>query len=104
MALWNLAHDASLTTPIANQRTDGEGGAVTGFYLAMAAALLIGGGALGVLIVICLGIHREERGRTVTKDSSSRVIRGTRRLNGVGSRGYESRAISDDRHPDDRAA
>jgi hypothetical protein len=65
-------------------------------YMAAAAALLIGGVVIGVLIVICLGIHREERRGSLTKGSDSRMDRGVRRLNGAGSRGYWLRAVPDD--------
>ena len=67
-----------------------------GTYLAAAAALVIGGIVVGVLIVICLGIHREERRGSLTKGSDSRMDRGVRRLNGAGSRGYWLRAVPDD--------
>src|SRR6202042_2878140 len=65
-------------------------------YMAAAAALLIAGVVIGVLIVICLGIHREERRGSLTKESDSRIDRGVRRLNGAGSRGYWLRAVPDD--------
>jgi hypothetical protein len=69
---------------------------MTGFYLAAAAALVIAGAVIGVLIVVSLGIRREERRGSLTKDTDSRVDRGVRRLNGVGSRGYGLRVISND--------
>jgi hypothetical protein len=65
-----------------------------GFYLAAAAALIIAGIAIGVLIIVCLGIHREERHGSLTKDTDSRVNRGVRRLTGAHSRGYEQRWTS----------
>ena len=72
-------------------------------YLTAAAALVIAGIVVGVLIVICLGIHREERRGSLTKESDSRIDRGVRRLNGAGSRGYWLRVVSDDdsRYADD---
>jgi hypothetical protein len=72
-------------------------------YLTAAAALVIAGIVVGVLIVICLGIHREERRGSLTKESDSRMDRGVRRLNGAGSRGYWLRVVSDDdsRYADD---
>jgi hypothetical protein len=75
-------------------------------YLAAAAALLIAGFVIGVLIVVCLGIRREERDKSLLKDTDSKVLRGVRRLNRVGYRGYETRAMSDDEDGDsyDRAA
>ena len=65
-------------------------------YLTAAAALVIAGVVIGVLIVICLGIHREERRGSLTKQSDSRMDRGVRRLNGAGSRGYYLRVVPND--------
>src|SRR4029077_17642631 len=79
------------------QRTAGEKrDIVAGTYLTAAAALVIAGIVTGVLIVICLGIHREERRGSLTKQSDSRMDRGVRRLNGAGSRGYYLRVVSND--------
>jgi hypothetical protein len=69
---------------------------VTGIYLTSAAALVIAGVVIGVFIVICLGIHREERRGSLTKESDSRMDRGVRRLNGAGTRGYWLRVVADD--------
>ncbi len=73
---------------------------MTGTYLAAAAALVIAGVVFGVLIVISLGIHREERRGSLTKESDSRMARGVRRLNGASSRGYWLRVVSNDDDPD----
>ena len=72
---------------------------MTGIYLTAAAALVIAGVVIGVLTVICLGIHREERRGSLTKQSDSRMDRGVRRLNGAGSRGYWLRVVSNDDDP-----
>jgi hypothetical protein len=69
---------------------------MAGTYLTAAAALVIAGVVIGVLIVICLGIHREEHRGSLTKQSDSRMDRGVRRLNGAGSRGYWLRAVPND--------
>jgi hypothetical protein len=74
---------------------------MTGTYLVAAAALVIAGVVIGVLIVICLGIHREERRKSLTKRTDSRMDRGVRRLNGAGSRGYGLRVMSNDDYDDD---
>jgi hypothetical protein len=55
--------------------------------LYLAAAVLMAGAVLGVLGVVCLGIHREERDHSLGSDVSSRTVRGARRLNGVYTRG-----------------
>ena len=69
---------------------------MTGTYLAVAAALVIAGIVTGVFIVICLGIRREERRGSLTKQSDNRMDRGVRRLNGAGSRGYYLRVVPND--------
>ena len=69
---------------------------MAGTYLTAAAALVIAGVVIGALIVICLGIHREERRGSLTKQSDSRMDRGVRRLNGAGSRGYYLRVVPND--------
>ena len=55
---------------------------MAGTYLTAAAALVIAGIVIGVLIVICLGIHREEHRGSLTRQSDNRMDRGVRRLNG----------------------
>lgn len=77
---------------------------MTGFYLAAAAALVIAGVVIGVLIVVCLGIRREEHNRSLTKNTDSRMDRGARRMTGMRSRGYELRVISEDDDSNDEAA
>ena len=69
---------------------------MAGTYLTAGAALVIAGIVTGVLIVICLGIRREERRGSLTKQSDSRMDRGVRRLNGAGSRGYYLRVVPND--------
>jgi hypothetical protein len=55
--------------------------------LYLAAAVLVAGAVLGVLGVVCLGIHREERDHSLASDVRSRTARGARWLNGVSTRG-----------------
>ena len=69
---------------------------MAGTYLTAAAALVIAGVVIGVLIVICLGIHREEHRGSLTRQSDNRMDRGVRRLNGAGSRGYYLRVVPND--------
>jgi hypothetical protein len=69
---------------------------MAGTYLTAGLALVIAGVVIGVLSVICLGIRREERRGSLTKQSDSRMDRGVRRLNGAGSRGYYLRVVSND--------
>jgi hypothetical protein len=55
------------------------------FYLAV--AVLLAGAVLGVLVVVCVGIHREEHDHSLASDVTSRATRGARRLNGLSTRG-----------------
>jgi hypothetical protein len=55
-------------------------------YALVALALVIAGAVLGCLAVMALGIHREERHRSMTVPTSDRVARGTRKVNGVYAR------------------
>ena len=52
-----------------------------------AAALVIVGAVIGVLAVVTLGIHREERVGSLTRDITDRAARGARRVNGACTRG-----------------
>jgi hypothetical protein len=52
-----------------------------------AVILVIAGAAIGIVAVISLGIRREDRNLSLTSDTAGRVARGTRRLNGVYTRG-----------------
>jgi hypothetical protein len=77
---------------------------MTGFHLAVAASILIAGVLLGVLIVMCIGIRREDRKKSLTKDTDSHLERGVRRLNGAHTRGYGLRTIAADDDSYDEAA
>lgn len=63
--------------------------------LVLAAVLVISGAVIGVLTVVSVGIHREERAFSLTSDIPGRVARGARRLNGVHTRGLAP-AVEDD--------
>ena len=60
---------------------------MAGVYVSAAAALVIAGAVIGVLAVVALGIHREDRHLSLTSDITDRVARGARRVNGVYTRG-----------------
>lgn len=54
---------------------------------ALAAVALLGVGAVvGFLVVIAMGIRREESALSVTTPTSSRIARGTRAANGMHAR------------------
>jgi hypothetical protein len=61
---------------------------VIGTYVFAAAALVIAGAVIGVLAVVTLGIHREERAGSLTRDITDRATRGARRVNGAYTRGF----------------
>ena len=58
-----------------------------GIYVYAAAALMIAGAVIGILAVVTLGIHREERAGSLTRDITDRAARGARRVNGACTRG-----------------
>jgi hypothetical protein len=60
---------------------------VIGIYLSAAAVLVIAGAVAGALAVVSLGIHREERGLSLTKAVTDRAARGARQVNGLYTRG-----------------
>lgn len=65
----------------------GEKGMVM-FYVSAAISLIVAGVVIGVTGVVCLGIYREERDCSITRDVTIPVIRGVRRLTGLSTRGY----------------
>ena len=58
-------------------------------YVYVAISLVVAGVVIGVVGVVCLGIHREERDCSMTGDVTIPVIRGVRRLTGLSARGYQ---------------
>jgi hypothetical protein len=60
---------------------------VIGTYVCAAAALVIAGAVIGVLAVVTLGIHREERAGSLTGDTTDLAARGARRMTGAYTRG-----------------
>ena len=57
-----------------------------GMYAIIAVVLIAGGVALGIVIVVAVGIRQEEKAGTLTVDSPSRVATGGRALMAVTSR------------------
>lgn len=51
-------------------------------YLLTAAALVIAGVAIGAVAIISLGIHREERNRSLMNHATDRVLCSARRATG----------------------
>jgi hypothetical protein len=55
-------------------------------YALAAVALLAAGAVVGFLVVVALGIHREEAALSMTTTTSDRVARGARVANGLSAR------------------
>jgi hypothetical protein len=55
-------------------------------YALAALVLVIAGAVLGILVIMAVGIHREERDRTMTVPTSDLVARRTRKVNGLYAR------------------
>jgi hypothetical protein len=55
-------------------------------YALVALALVIAGAVVGFLVMMAVGIHREERNRSVTVPTSDRVARWIRRFTGFYAR------------------
>ena len=52
----------------------------------IAVAVFLGGIMVGVMAVIALSVHREDRRRTLASEAPGRLSRSTRRLNGLARR------------------
>jgi hypothetical protein len=57
-----------------------------GAYALIAVAVFAAGAVIGLIMVVSLGIHREERDFSLTSDRRDRVTRSARRLTGASSR------------------
>jgi hypothetical protein len=55
-------------------------------YMALVASLLVAGAIAGVLIVLAVGIHREEKAYSLTVTNPSRLVSAARAANGVYTR------------------
>ena len=55
-------------------------------YVLAAVALLAAGAVLGFVVLVSLGIHREEAARSMKTSTSARVARGARAANGLYAR------------------
>jgi len=61
-------------------------------YVVAAVALVAAGIVIGVVVVVSLGIRREEKASSLTTDITHRVARGARVLNGLHTRGVSGLA------------
>ena len=72
-----------------NDPRSGEVGTVTGMYVYAAAALLAAGMVIGILVMVCLGIKRDDRPGGFPADAHDRMARATRKITGAGARSTE---------------
>jgi hypothetical protein len=56
-------------------------------YIVTAIVLVAAGAVIGILAVVSLGIHRDDRRGGFPADTNDRIARGARRLVGVSARG-----------------
>ena len=71
---------------------------MTGTYIFAAIALVTGGAVIGVFAVVALGIRRDDRRGGFPARADGRVVRGARRVTGVGTRTPEPAADASRRH------
>jgi hypothetical protein len=62
---------------------------VTGMYVYAAAALLGAGMVIGILVMVCLGIKRDDRPGGFPADAHDRMARATRKITGAAARSTE---------------
>jgi hypothetical protein len=58
-------------------------------YVFAALALVIAGVTIGVLVMVCLGIKRDDRPGGFPADTNDRTARAARRVIGIGARSVE---------------
>jgi hypothetical protein len=62
---------------------------VIGMYVSAAIALLAAGMTIGILVMVCLGIKRDDRPGGFPADAPDRIARATRKMTGAGARSTE---------------
>jgi hypothetical protein len=55
-------------------------------YVSAAAALVLAGAAIGILVMVCLGIKRDDRPGGFPADANNRTARAARKMTGAGAR------------------
>jgi hypothetical protein len=55
-------------------------------YVSAAAALVLAGVAIGILVMVCLGIERDDRPGGFPADADGWVVRAARKMTGAGTR------------------
>ena len=62
---------------------------MTGMYVSAAIALVVAGAAIGILVMVCLGIRRDDRPGGFPADANDRIARASRKMTGAGARSPE---------------
>jgi hypothetical protein len=62
---------------------------VIGTYIFTALALLVAGVAIGVLVMVCLGINQDDRPGGFPADTNDLTVLAARRVTGAGTRSLE---------------
>jgi hypothetical protein len=62
---------------------------MSGMYVSAAIALVVAGAAIGILVMVCLGIKRDDRPGRFPADASGPLTRASRKITGTGIRGPE---------------
>ena len=57
-----------------------------GMYVSAAIALVVAGASIGILVMVCLGIKRDDRPGGFPAAAKDRTARAARRMTGVGAR------------------
>ena len=72
-----------------------------GMFVSAAIALVVAGVAIGILVMVCLGIKRDDRPGGFPADANDRIARATRKMTGAGAlqSGAGRRGQPTPRHP-----
>jgi hypothetical protein len=62
---------------------------VTGMYVSAAIALVAAGVVIGILVMVCVGIKRDDRPGGFPADARGRMARATRKMTGAATRTTE---------------
>jgi hypothetical protein len=55
-------------------------------YVSAATALVLAGAVIGILVMVCLGIKRDDRPGGFPADANDRTARAARKITGAGTR------------------
>jgi hypothetical protein len=65
-----------------------------GMYVSAAIALVVAGAAIGILVMVCLGIKRDDRPGGFPAAAKDRTTRAARKMTGAGARRPERAAAA----------